>query len=149
MSTATLNKTDPVQVLMVDDNMADAVLVQRAFKSSRWPVQMSLAMDGQEAVDCLKGEGSFEAPYHPDIILLDLKMPKKSGLEVLSEIRADSDFDDVPIIVMTNSQSEADMFQVYESRGNFYLVKPHDVEELDAAIRFVEDQWFDGLRHHG
>jgi CheY-like chemotaxis protein len=147
MTTATLNKTEPVQVLMVEDNMADVFLVEKAFKNSRWPVQLSLAIDGQEAMDCLKGEGLFTSSYRPDIIFLDLSMPKKSGFEVLSEIRSDSGFDNIPVIVLTNSKSEDDMERVYAARANFYLVKPHDFEELSAAIRHVEIGWFDNARH--
>jgi DNA-binding response OmpR family regulator len=131
---------------MVEDNMADVALVQHVFKSSRWTVQLSLAIDGQEAMDCLRGEGFFTAPYRPDIIFLDLKMPKKSGLEVLREIRADSDFDGIPIIVLTNLRSEADMKRVYAARADFYLIKPYDLDELYSAIHHVENQWFANLR---
>jgi chemotaxis family two-component system response regulator Rcp1 len=146
MATMTLNKTDPIQVLMAEDNMADVVLVQQVFKTSRWPVQMSLAIDGEEAIDCLRGEGFFTAPYRPDIIFLDLSMPKKSGWEVLCEIRADSGYDNIPIIVLTNSKSEADMNQVYALGADFYLVKPRDLDELYAAIEHVENEWFTELR---
>jgi DNA-binding response OmpR family regulator len=146
MSPMTLNKTEPIQVLMVEDNMGDVALVQQIFKSSKWSVQMSLAIDGQEAIDCLRGEGFFTAPYRPDIIFLDLNMPKKSGWEVLSEIRADSGYNEVPIIVLTNSSSEEDMLEVYAEGADFYLVKPRGLGELYSAIRHVENQWFDELR---
>jgi chemotaxis family two-component system response regulator Rcp1 len=131
----------PVQVFLVEDNMADVFLIERALKSHPRLMGLTLARDGEEALDYLKGRGAFEEPNRPDIILLDLSIPKKSGHEVLAEIRADHALDEIPIIVLTNSNSEADISKAYDNHANFYITKPQDLNDLHTAIHHIENVW--------
>jgi two-component system, chemotaxis family, response regulator Rcp1 len=135
----------PIKVFLVEDNMADVFLIERAFKAHPRLMWLTLARDGEEAVDCLKGQGNFEEPFHPDIILLDLGIPKKSGLEVLREIRADSAMDDIPVIIFTNSNLDSDIRKAYDFRANFFVTKPQDLTLLFAAIHHIEEVFLKDL----
>lgn len=130
-----------IKVLLVEDNLGDVTLITEVFKASKRNIQIIRVKDGEEAMDFLKKRGRFKESERPDLILLDLNMPRKSGQEVLEEIKVDSTLKDIPVVVLTNSKLEADVQKAYESRANFYLVKPADLEELFVAMRYVEDIW--------
>ncbi|HVM33370.1 MAG TPA: response regulator [bacterium] len=123
-----------IHVLLVEDNPGDVTLIKEVFKTSSRPIQVSRAQDGVEALDFLKDET-------PDLILLDLNMPKKSGFEVLEEVKGDSRLAEVPVVVLTNSKLDTDVRRAYEARANFYIVKPSDLERLFVALRYVERTW--------
>ncbi|HET9870399.1 MAG TPA: response regulator [bacterium] len=123
-----------IHVLLVEDNPGDVTLIKEVFKTSKHLITVSRAQDGVEALDFLKDET-------PDLILLDLNMPKKSGFEVLAEIKADPRLAEVPVVVLTNSKLDTDVSRAYESRANFYIVKPSDLEKLFVALRYVEATW--------
>jgi len=144
MTLPTLEEYRPMKVLLVEDNVPDVVLIKEAFKESKRIIQMTVARDGQEAIDCLKGGGHFKAPLLPDLVLLDLNIPKKSGFEVLSEIKNDSVLHDVPVIVLSNSSLDTDIQRAYDSHANFYIIKPPDLEHLFTAMRYVEKIWLGG-----
>ncbi|MGH7739311.1 MAG: response regulator [bacterium] len=131
----------PIRVLLVEDNPGDVILIREVFKSSKRPIEVSRAADGLEALDYLKGRGAFQDAPRPDLILLDLNMPKKSGFEVLEEIKSDPKLSEIPVVVLTNSKLDTDVGQAYESNANFYMVKPSDLERLFVALRYVEDTW--------
>jgi two-component system, chemotaxis family, response regulator Rcp1 len=133
--------TRSLHILRVEDNLGDVTLIMEALKGSKRPIQVSRAKDGDEALDYLRGKGRYVHCVRPDLVLLDLNMPKKSGLEVLEEIKTDPKFRDIPVVVLTNSKLDADVQKAYESRANFYLVKPTDLDELFVAMRYVEDIW--------
>jgi CheY-like chemotaxis protein len=145
VTTLTEKTIRPIKVFLVEDNMADVFLIEKAFKAYPRLMWLTLARDGQEAMDCLRGQGDFDEPFYPDIILLDLGIPKKSGLEVLEEIRAYSALDEIPVIVFTNSNSDADIRKAYDSRANFYVTKPQDLNVLFAAIHHIEAVWLKGI----
>jgi chemotaxis family two-component system response regulator Rcp1 len=142
MTSLTLKELKSIKVLVVEDNLPDVVLVKEAFKESKRLIQVTVAKDGQEAMDCLRGEGRFHARLRPDVILLDLNIPKKSGLEVLAEIKSDFNLHNVPVIVMSESDLDEDIKRAYASHANFYIIKPHDLDRLFMAIRYVEKIWF-------
>lgn len=123
-----------IHVLLVEDNPGDVTLIKEVFKTSNRPIQVSRAQDGVEALDFLKDET-------PDLILLDLNMPKKSGFEVLEEVKRDPRLAEIPVVVLTNSKLDTDVSRAYESRANFYIVKPSDLERLFVALRYVEQTW--------
>jgi two-component system, chemotaxis family, response regulator Rcp1 len=130
-----------IKVLLVEDNLGDVTLITEAFRGSKNPVQITRAKDGVEALDYLRGRGRYSKPGRPHLILLDLNMPKKSGLEVLEEVKSDPELMEIPIVVLTNSKLDTDIQKAYESKANFYMVKPSDLDELFVAMRYVEDIW--------
>ena len=134
-----------IKVLLVEDNFGDVTLITEVFKASKRPIQVLRARDGQEAMDYLRRRGRFLHAERPDLILLDLNMPRKSGLETLEEIKTDSQLKDIPVVVLTNSKQDSDVLQAYTHQANFYLVKPTELDELFVAMRYVEDIWLKGV----
>ncbi len=130
-----------IHILLVEDNLADVTLIMEAFKECRKPIQVSRVKDGEEALRYLRGQDRFSQARRPDLVLLDLNIPRKSGLEVLNEVKSDPKLQEIPVVVLTNSKMEADVQKAYESRANFYIVKPTDLDELFVVARYVEDIW--------
>ncbi len=141
MTSLTLKDHKTIKILLVEDNMPDVVLIKEAFRESKRNVQIVVAKDGQEAMDCLRGAGHFTGCFRPDIVLLDLNIPKKSGLEVLNEIKSDFSLHEVPVIVLSGSSLDSDIRSAYDSHANFYITKPPDLEHLFMAIKYVEKIW--------
>jgi chemotaxis family two-component system response regulator Rcp1 len=141
MAIATQKIRRSIHVLLVEDNLGDVVLIREVFKASSLPIQVIRVKDGVEALDFLANRGQFIKAERPDLILLDLNMPKISGLEVLEAIKSDPQLRAIPVVVLTNSKLESDIRQAYEHRANFYLVKPSDLDELYPALKYVEDIW--------
>jgi CheY-like chemotaxis protein len=141
MTVLTQSKSRSTQVLLIEDNPGDVTLIKEVFKSSKRPIQVARAQDGVEALDYLRGRGVFHGVPRPDLILLDLNMPKKTGFEVLEEIKTDPWLLEIPVVVLTNSKLDNDVSRAYESKANFYIVKPSDLERLFVALRYVEDTW--------
>lgn len=131
----------PVEVLLVEDNPGDVRLTQEALKDSRVLVNLTVASDGVEAMEVLRREGQNAAKPRPDLILLDLNLPRKNGREVLEEIKADEDLKRIPVIVMTTSKAEQDIYRVYNLNANCYVTKPVDLDEFLNVVRSIEDFW--------
>lgn len=131
----------PVEVLLVEDNPGDVRLTQEAFKESRLSVRISVACDGVEAMDFLHRRGEFVDAPKPDLILLDLNLPRKNGREVLSEIKADPELKRVPVIIMTTSKAEQDVHRAYNLNANCYIAKPVELDEFLNVVRSIEDFW--------
>lgn len=131
----------PVEVLLVEDNPGDVRLTQEAFKDGRLLVNISVVVDGVEAMEFLHRRGSFENAPRPELILLDLNLPRKSGREVLSEIKADPELRRVPVIVMTTSKAEQDIHRAYNLNANCYIAKPVELDEFLKVVRSIEDFW--------
>ena len=131
----------PVEVLLVEDNPGDIRLTQEAFKEGRILVNLTVAMDGVQAIDILNHRGPYTHTPRPDLILLDLNLPKKSGREVLGEIKADDDLKRIPVIVMTTSKAAQDIHRVYELNANCYITKPVELDEFLNVVRSIEDFW--------
>jgi chemotaxis family two-component system response regulator Rcp1 len=131
----------PVEVLLVEDNPGDVRLTQEAFKDGRMLVNLNVASDGAEALEYLYRKGKFTNAERPDLILLDLNLPKKNGREVLTEIKADPDLRRVPVIVMTTSKAEQDIYKAYNLNANCYISKPVELDEFLNVVRSIEDFW--------
>ena len=133
--------THEVQILLVEDNPGDVGLVKEAFLEGRLLHKLHVAKDGVEAMDFLRRHGRFAGMPVPDLILLDLNLPKKDGREVLAEIKNDCGLREIPVIVLTTSDDEADVHRVYSLHANCYLTKPVDMDEFIRKVRGIEDFW--------
>ncbi|MBF0509815.1 MAG: response regulator [Deltaproteobacteria bacterium] len=132
----------PLEILLVEDDPADVDLTQEALDSSKIKVNLHVVNDGVAAMDFLRGQGRFATAPFPDLILLDLNMPKKDGREVLAEIKADDKLKLIPVVVLTTSQAEEDILKSYDLGANCYISKPVGLTEFSRVVRSIEDFWF-------
>jgi chemotaxis family two-component system response regulator Rcp1 len=133
--------TRPFRILIVEDSPSDVRLIREAFKETGIPVQISLAHDGIEATDYLRQvQANLVSP--PDLVLLDLNLPRKSGKEVLAEVKTSPTLRRIPILVMSSSRAEADITDAYRLNANGYITKPGDLPEYIKVLRGIEDFWF-------
>ncbi len=130
-------------IFLVEDNKADVRLIQEAFKNSSLSHEMLNVRDGIEAMAFLNREGEYHTAPRPDLILLDLNLPKKDGREVLAEIKADSKLKRIPVIVLTTSQNEDDIFQSYDLHVNCYITKSRNISQLFKIVKRIEDFWLE------
>ena len=133
--------TRPVDILLVEDNPGDVRLTQEAFRESRMPVKLSVVMDGEDALNYLYRRPPYENTTRPDIILLDLNIPKKDGREVLSEIKNDLSLKYVPVVVLTTSNAEQDIVRTYNLNVNAYINKPVDFDKFFDIVQKIEEFW--------
>ena len=131
----------PVDILLVEDNPGDVRLTQEAFRDSRLPVKLSVVMDGEDALNYLFKRGNYAEVTKPDIILLDLNIPKKDGKEVLSEIKNDDVLKYVPVVVLTTSNAEQDIVKTYNLNVNAYINKPVDFDKFFDIVQKIEAFW--------
>jgi len=120
----------PIEVLLVEDNPGDVRLTQEALKDAKVRNNLSVVPDGVEALAFLRRSGPYRAVPRPDLILLDLNLPKVDGREVLEEIKADEAFQHIPVVILTSSQAERDIIESYQLRANAYVTKPVDLEQF-------------------
>ncbi len=132
---------EPIEILLVEDNPADARLTVEAFKEGKVSNNLTIVEDGVEAMSYLRQEGYYAGTPRPDIILLDLNLPRKDGREVLAEIKADPDLRRIPAIILTTSRDDRDIIATYNLHANCYITKPVDLDEFMKAIRSIEDFW--------
>jgi len=132
----------PVEILLVEDNPGDVRLTKESLKGSKLLNTMSVVTDGVEALAFLRREGPYAAAARPDLILLDLNMPKKDGREVLAEIKVDEHLRRIPVVVLTTSGAEQDIRQAYDLHANCYIKKPVNLDQLSAVVRAIEAFWF-------
>lgn len=130
-----------MRILLVEDNRGDARLVAEALKESPIQTQISVVDDGVQALACLRQEGEYAEMSRPDIILLDLNLPKKDGRQVLTEIKADPTLKRLPVLILTSSVAQEDIIQAYDRGANCYLLKPVGLDEYFALLRAVVDFW--------
>ncbi len=130
-----------VEILLVEDNPGDVRLTQEAMKEGKMRNNLSVARDGVEAMAFLRQEGEFKDVPRPDVVLLDLNLPKKDGREVLAEIKADPDLRRIPVVVLTSSKADEDIIRSYDSHANCYVTKPGDLEQFMEVVRSVEGFW--------
>lgn len=135
-------KIGPFEVLMIEDNPADVRLVEEAFKESNINNNLSVVEDGVEAVEFLHRQGKYANVLRPDLILLDLNLPRKNGVEVLQEIKSESNLRTIPVIILTVSKAEQDINKVYNLHANCYIIKPVDFHEFIRIIKGIHDFWF-------
>jgi CheY-like chemotaxis protein len=131
-----------VEILLVEDNPGDVLLTQEVLKEGRISNHVSVATDGEMAIDLLKKRGTFSTSSTPDLILLDLNLPKKSGREVLEFIKNDSGLKHIPVIVLTTSKDEMDILRSYQQHANCYITKPVDFDQFTEVVKKLEDFWF-------
>ncbi len=130
-----------LQILLVEDNMGDARLTIEAFKTSPLPHSLNHALDGVEALEYLRKQGKYSQAHRPDLILLDLNLPRKDGRELLTEIKADQHFKRIPVVVLTTSQAQQDILRAYSLYANCYICKPVAFDDFTRIIKSIEDFW--------
>lgn len=131
----------PVEILLVEDNPGDVRLTQEVFKEGKVNNFLHVVYNGEEAMDFLHNVGRFANVPRPDIILLDLNLPRKDGREVLAEIKADPDLKRIPVVVLTTSEAESDLLQSYNLHANCYIVKPVDLDQFIDVVKTIEGFW--------
>ncbi len=136
----------PIEILLVEDNPGDVRLTQEALKESKVSNTLSVVNDGVEAMDYLKRKGIYAEAVRPDIILLDLNLPKKDGREVLEEIKGDSNLKEIPVVVLTTSQAEQDIIKAYSNHANCFISKPVDFNRFVEIVKSIELFWFTIVR---
>lgn len=130
-----------MEILLVDDNPADVRMVREGLKEAIPEAHLSVARDGAEAIRFLRREGAYAKAPHPDLIILDLRLPKKSGFDVLREIRQDSMLGNIPVVVQSSSESPIDIQQAYSLHANCYITKPAEFEEFNRTMRILAQFW--------
>jgi CheY-like chemotaxis protein len=132
----------PVEILLVEDSPADIALTREALEDSKLLNNLYVVTDGEEAMEFLKKTGKYMSMPKPDLILLDLNLPKKNGLEVLREIKADDSLRLIPVVIMTISRDEKDIVESYWLHANCYIRKPVKFGEFIDIVKSIEDFWF-------
>ncbi len=140
------NGGEPADILLVEDNPGDVRLTEEAFDEGNIRNTLHVAVDGVEALDFLKNRGEYEDAPCPDIVLLDLNLPRKDGEVVLSEIRDDPELEQLPVIILTSSDAEEDVVKSYEHQANAYLTKPVDPNEFIDVIQSIKEFWLSVVR---
>ena len=143
-----------INVLIVEDSKADVRLTKEALYDSKLKINLDVVYDGVEALEFLKNKGKYKDAIRPDLILLDLNLPKKDGREVLKEIKGDKDLRRIPTIILTISQDEMDIIKTYDLGANCFITKPVSLDQFIIVVKSIEDFWFtvvklppDGEKH--
>lgn len=144
MENEAINK--PVEILLIEDNPADARLVVEVLKDSKIKNKMHVIEDGVTAMDYLHQEGKYKDCSRPDIILLDLNLPKKDGREVLKEIKEDPKLKCILVVILTTSSTKEDINQTYSNHANCFITKPVDFDQFLKVVQSIEDFWLTGVR---
>ena len=131
----------PIQVLLVEDSPGDVRLTREAFRDANEAIQMHVASDGVEAVAFLRRQGAHAGAPRPDLILLDLNLPKMDGREVLALIKADDDLKSIPTVILTTSDAESDIERSYQLQANSYLSKPVQLDAFESLVKSINDFW--------
>jgi CheY-like chemotaxis protein len=134
--------SEPIEILLVEDNPGDARLAIEALKESKVFNNLHHVLDGVEAMRFLRREGAYAEMAVPDLILLDLNLPRKDGREVLAEIKDDAELRLVPVVVLTTSSAERDLVKSYDLHANAYVVKPIDLDRFIEIVQAIENFWF-------
>jgi chemotaxis family two-component system response regulator Rcp1 len=135
------NRKSQIEILLVEDSISDVRLTDEAFKESRVLNNLSVVRNGLEALDFLNRKEKYADAPRPDLILLDLNLPKKNGCEVLSEIKADPKLRRIPVVVLTVSNSEQDIMKSYDLHANCYINKPVEFKQLIRIVKSIENFW--------
>ena len=131
----------PIEILLVEDNPADVRLTVEVLKETKVRNTLTVAADGIEALDLLRRIGRYTHAVRPDLILLDLNLPRKDGRQVLAEIKADLDLKRIPVVILTSSKAEEDIIKSYNLYANCYVTKPVDLEQFVKVVKSIEDFW--------
>jgi CheY-like chemotaxis protein len=136
-----MNPVRPIDILLVEDNPADVRLTREALREARVINSLHVVEDGMEALDFLRKRARYAGSPSPDLILLDLNLPKKDGREVLAEIKQDENWRRIPVVVLTTSRAEEDIVRSYDLHANAYVTKPLDLTQFLEVIRVLEEFW--------
>ena len=131
----------PIEVLLVEDSPGDVRLTQEAFKDAKVHINLHVASDGAKAIIFLRREGEHSNAPRPDLILLDLNLPKKDGREVLAKIKGDPGLKSIPVVILTTSSSEADILRSYQLHANCYITKPVGLEGFLTVVKSIDNFW--------
>ena len=132
---------NPIEILLVEDNPADIRLTVEAFKDGKVRNHLVAASDGMEALAILRRESPYHEAVRPDLILLDINLPKKNGREVLAEIKMDPQLRCIPVVILTTSKAEEDVLRIYDLHANCYITKPVDLDQFLKVVKSIEDFW--------
>jgi CheY-like chemotaxis protein len=133
--------SNPIEILLVEDNPGDVRLIQEVFKDAKIYNSMQIAYDGEAAMKILRKEGEHSNAAYPDLILLDLNLPKKDGREVLREIKSDGTLKCIPVVILTTSNAEEDLIETYRMNANCYITKPVDLDQFINVVKSIENFW--------
>ncbi len=136
-----MRESKPIEILLVEDNAGDARLAREALREAKVRNNLTWLSDGEEALAFLRREGKYSHAPRPDLILLDLNLPRKDGREVLTEIKSDDNFKRIPVVILTTSQAEEDILKAYHLNANCYIPKPVDLERFLTVVKTIEDFW--------
>jgi len=139
-------KGTQIEILLVEDNKGDIGLIEEVFEEAKIRNKLHVAEDGEEAMLYLRGKGKFSGSPRPDIIILDLNLPKKDGREVLREIKEDKELLNIPVIVLTTSSAENDILGAYDLHANAYITKPFDFDQFIKIVGSIENFWLEIVR---
>lgn len=131
-----------IDILIIEDNEGDARLIREVFNENKLFNSLHFVRDGVDAMDYLYARGKFQNAIRPDLIILDLNLPRKDGREVLAEIKSDPVLKQIPVVVMTISQAEEDILKSYNLHANCYVTKPIDLNQFSEVIKSIENFWF-------
>ncbi len=131
----------PIEILLVEDSPGDVRLTREALKSNKMHNNLNVVEDGVEAMTFLRREGEYANVSRPDLILLDLNLPKKDGREVLTEIKADANLKCIPVVILTTSQADEDILKAYENQASCYVTKPVQLDEFIEVVKSIKDFW--------
>jgi len=132
----------PVEILLVEDNPGDIRLTKEAMKEAKIINNLNVVEDGVDALAYLRKKGEFKGANRPDLILLDINLPKKNGREVLAEIKQDENLKLIPVVILTVSKAEEDIIKTYELHANCFITKPVDMDQFIKVVKSIEDFWF-------
>jgi len=136
----------PIEILLVEDNLGDVRLAQEALKEAKLLNHLFAVTDGEEALAFLRREGRYAVAVRPDLIFLDLNLPRKDGREVLAEIKSDPNLMRIPVVILTSSRAEEDILKTYDLHANCYVSKPVDLERFITVVKSIEDFWVSIVR---
>jgi two-component system, chemotaxis family, response regulator Rcp1 len=136
----------PIEILLVEDNAADVRLTVEALREGKVRNNLSVARDGAEAMEFLRREGPYAEAPRPDLVLLDLNLPRMDGREVLAELKADPELRTIPVVVLTTSSAEADILRSYSLHANCYITKPVDLDQFVTVVKSIDDFWLTIVR---
>lgn len=135
-----------IEILLVEDNAGDVRLTEEALREGKVKNRLHVARDGVEAVEFLRRQGKHASAPRPDLVLLDLNLPRKDGREVLAEIKNDPELKTLPVVVLTTSSAEADILKTYSLHANCYIQKPVDLDQFVQVVRSIDDFWLTIVR---
>lgn len=141
-----MTNAEPIEILLVEDNPGDVDLTLEALEDAKLRNNVHVTEDGVEAMEFLRREGEYAGAPRPDLVLLDLNMPRKDGREVLTDLKEDPDLRRIPVVVLTTSEDEQDVLDAYEHSANAYIVKPVDFQQFFRTVKSLEDFWFTVVR---